>query len=71
MPNKAYLISLPVDKPKRDFSLQLLGELGFDVEVIDGIKSVQVRRFCSLPSPGISLAQKGHVMKTIATGHPR
>ena len=42
-PNKAYLISLPVDKPKREFSLQLLAQLGFDVEVIDGIKSVQVQ----------------------------
>ncbi len=43
-PTKAYLISLPVDAPKREYSLQLLRDLGLDVEVIDGIKSVQVRR---------------------------
>lgn len=42
-PTKAYLISLPVDAPKREYSLQLLRDLGLDVEVIDGIKSVQVR----------------------------
>ena len=42
-PSKAYLISLPLDAPKRDHTLRLLAELGLDVEVIDGIKSVQVR----------------------------
>ncbi|CAL8466291.1 g5827 [Coccomyxa elongata] len=41
-PTKAYLISLPVDAPKREYSLQLLRDLGLDVEVIDGIKSVQL-----------------------------
>lgn len=42
-PTKAYLISLPEDTPKREYSLQLLRALGLDVEVINGIKSVQVR----------------------------
>lgn len=41
-PTKAYLISLPEDAPKREHSQRLLAELGFDVEIIDGIKSVQV-----------------------------
>lgn len=42
MPNRAYLINLPEDKPKLEYSSKLLGELGFTVEIIEGVKSVQV-----------------------------
>ena len=41
-PVRAYLISLRADVPKREHTLRLLAELGLDVEVIDGMKSVQV-----------------------------
>ena len=43
VPNRAYLINLPEDKAKLEYSQKLLGELGFDVEIIKGVKSVQVR----------------------------
>ena len=42
VPNRAYLINLPEDKGKLEYSQKLLGELGFDVKIIQGIKSVQV-----------------------------
>ena len=42
VPNRAYLINLPEDKGKLEYSQKLLGELGFDVEIIQGVKSVQV-----------------------------
>ena len=68
-PSKAYLISLPIDVPKRVHTLRLLAELGLDVEVIDGIKSVQV---CSWSYPGLagvlsgSLApQSGHFCQSL------
>ena len=43
VPNRAYLINLPEDTAKLEYSQKLLGELGFDVEIIKGVKSVQVR----------------------------
>ena len=42
VPNQAYLINLPEDQAKLKYSQRLLAELGFNVEVIEGTKSVQV-----------------------------
>lgn len=45
VPSRAYLINLPEDKGKLEYSQKLLGELGFQVKVIQGVKSVQVGIF--------------------------
>ena len=42
VPNQAYLINLPGDQSKLKHSQRLLAELGFNVKVIEGMKSVQV-----------------------------
>ena len=42
VPNRAYLINLPEDKGKLEYSQKLLGQLGFEIEIIEGVKSVQV-----------------------------
>ncbi len=42
VPKQAYLINLPQDQAKLEYSQRLLAELGLNVEVIEGTKSVQV-----------------------------
>jgi len=43
VPWKAYLITLPGDEAKADFSLAQLRGLGLEVEVVHGINSTQAR----------------------------
>ena len=43
VPWKAYLITLPGDEAKADFSLAQLRRLGLEVEVMHGINSTQAR----------------------------
>ena len=50
VPNQAYLINLPEDQAKLEYSHGLLAELGFDVEVIEGTKSVQVHHLLYIVS---------------------
>ena len=43
VPWKAYLITLPGDEAKADFSLRQLRGLGLEVEIVHGINSTQAR----------------------------
>lgn len=43
VPWKAYLITLPGDEAKADFSLAQLRALGLEVEVVHGVNSTQAR----------------------------
>ena len=54
VPWKAYLITLPGDEAKADFSLAQLRRLGLEVEVVHGINSTQASLLiacCCLPTP--------------------
>lgn len=47
IPDHAYVITLPDDEPKRQLLLPELSNFGLTAEVVNGIKSDQVRH-CSL-----------------------
>jgi len=65
VPNRAYLINLPEDKPKLEYSQKLLGELGFEVEVIEGVKSVQVGYLAFFPLPCAASSYESLALMTI------
>ena len=52
MPWKAYLITLPGDEAKADFSLAQLRRLGLEVELVHGINSTQVRSWVWMQTCG-------------------